>query len=108
MLDTTRWWYKRGVAGFRLDAVDTLFEDPELHNNPVLPGNNAQGDPNMENKYNTNLPEVHDELQKLRKVADEFRRRAHRRNLDRPTPRNSTAITARMAMNFRCPWISCS
>jgi len=71
MLDTTRWWYKRGVSGFRLDAVDTLFEDPALHDNPVLPGTNAQGDPNMENKNNTNLPEVHEELQKLRKVADE-------------------------------------
>ncbi len=72
MLDTTRWWYKRGVSGFRLDAVDTLFEDPELRDNPVLPGTNAQGDPNMDNRNNTNLPEVHTELQKLRKVADEF------------------------------------
>jgi len=71
MLDTTRWWYERGVAGFRLDAVDTLFEDPELRDNPLLPGKNAQGDRNMENKYNTNFPEVHEELQKLRKVADE-------------------------------------
>ncbi len=71
MLDTTRWWYQRGVAGFRLDAVDTLFEDPELRNNPLLPGVNKQGDPNMENKYNTNFPEVHEELRKLRKVADE-------------------------------------
>jgi len=71
MLDTTRWWYKHGVSGFRLDAVDTLFEDPELHDNPVLPGTNKQGDPNLENKNNTNLPEVHEELQKLRKVADE-------------------------------------
>lgn len=71
MLDTTRWWYKRGVSGFRLDAVDTLFEDPELHDNPVLPGANKQGDPNLENKNNTNLPEVHEELQKLRTVADE-------------------------------------
>src|SRR5271157_6569445 len=62
MLDTTRWWYKRGVAGFRLDAVDTLFEDPKLRDNPVLPGKNAQGDPNMDNKYNTNFPEVHEEL----------------------------------------------
>ncbi len=72
MLDTTRWWYRRGVSGFRLDAVDTLFEDPELRDNPVLPGTNKQGDPNMENKFNTNLPEVHEELQKLRKVADEY------------------------------------
>src|SRR2546430_11961154 len=71
MLDTTGWWYKRGVSGFRLDAVDTLFEDPKLSDNPVLPGTNKQGDPNMENKYNTKLPEVHDVLQKLRKVADE-------------------------------------
>ena len=36
MFDVTRWWYKRGVAGFRLDAVDTLFEDPDLHDNPDL------------------------------------------------------------------------
>jgi alpha-glucosidase len=71
MLDTTRWWYQRGVSGFRLDAVDTLFEDPNLHDNPVLPGTNAQGDPNMQNKFNTNLPELHGVLQKLRKVADE-------------------------------------
>jgi alpha-glucosidase len=71
MLDTTRWWYKRGVSGFRLDAVDTLFEDPDLHDNPVLPGTNKLGDPNTEGKYNRNFPEVHEELQKLRKVADE-------------------------------------
>ncbi len=71
MLDTTRWWYRRGVSGFRLDAVDTLFEDPNLRDNPVLAGTNKQGDPNMENQYNTNFPEVHDELRKLRKVADE-------------------------------------
>ena len=72
MLDTTRWWYQRGVSGFRLDAVDTLFEDPELRDNPVLPGTNVQGDPNMENQYNDKLPEVHEELQKLRKVADDY------------------------------------
>jgi alpha-glucosidase len=71
MLDTTRWWYKRGVSGFRLDAVDTLFEDPGLQDNPVLPGTNKQGDRNMKFQYNTNFPEVHQELQKLRKVADE-------------------------------------
>ncbi len=71
MLDTTSWWYRRGVAGFRLDAVDMLFEDPELRDNPVLPGTDALGDPNMDDKYDRNLPEVHTELQKLRKVADE-------------------------------------
>jgi alpha-glucosidase len=72
MFDVTRWWYKRGVAGFRLDAVDTLFEDPELHDNPIVrPGTNEFGDPFVQDKYNTKLPEVHEVLLGLRKVADE-------------------------------------
>jgi alpha-glucosidase len=71
MFDVTRWWYDRGVSGFRLDAVDTLFEDPKLKDNPILPGTNPYGDPNMDNKYNTKLPEIHGVLQRLRKVADE-------------------------------------
>ena len=71
MFDVTRWWYKRGVSGFRLDAVDTLFEDPKLRDNPILPGKNAYGDPNQEKKYNTKLREVHDVLRGLRQVADE-------------------------------------
>jgi len=72
MFDVSRWWYKRGVSGFRLDAVDTLFEDPKLTDNPIEPGTNEYGDPNMENKYNTKLPEVHDVLRALRKVANEY------------------------------------
>jgi alpha-glucosidase len=71
MLDVTRFWYKRGVAGFRLDAVDTLFEDPNLADNPQVAGTDKFGRPNMENKFNTKLPEVHDALRDLRKAADE-------------------------------------
>src|SRR5438876_5787168 len=71
MFDATRWWYKRGVAGFRLDAVDTLFEDPKLRDNPTVSGKNAYGDPLQERIYNTKLPEVHDALRGLRHVADE-------------------------------------
>jgi alpha-glucosidase len=72
MFDVTRFWYRRGVAGFRLDAVDTLFEDPDLRDNPILPGTNKYGDPKMEDKYNKKLPQVHEVLQNLRKVADEY------------------------------------
>jgi alpha-glucosidase len=72
MFDVTRWWYKRGVSGFRLDAVDTLFEDPGLHDNPVSgPGKTKFGDPIEKNQYNTKLPEVHEVLRGLRRVADE-------------------------------------
>jgi alpha-glucosidase len=71
MFDVTRFWYKRGVSGFRLDAVDYLFEDPDLHDNPILPGKNERGEPNMQDKYNSKLPEVHDLLRRLRGVADQ-------------------------------------
>ena len=72
MFDVTRWWYKRGVSGFRLDAVDTLFEDPNLKDNPLKGGKNAFGDPIEQEIYNKKLPEVHEALQGLRKVADEY------------------------------------
>ncbi len=72
MYGTTEWWYQRGVAGFRLDAVDSLFEDPALKDNPVLPGTNAFGDPNIEDKYTQRLPEVHTALQGLRTVANKY------------------------------------
>ncbi len=72
MLDVTRFWYKRGVAGFRLDAVDTLFEDAKLTDNPVLAGKDKFGRPNMDEKYNKKLPEVHDVMRKLRSTADEY------------------------------------
>jgi glycosidase len=65
MFDVTRFWYKNGVSGFRLDAVDLLFEDPDLHDNPVLSGTTDLGDPRMENKYNDKLPVNHSELKKL-------------------------------------------
>src|SRR3984957_19085279 len=71
MFDVTRFWYQRGVSGFRLDAVDLLFEDPDLHDNPILPGKNERGEPNMQDKYNSELPEVHDLLRRLRGVADQ-------------------------------------
>ena len=72
MYDSTRFWYKRGVVGFRLDAVDTLFEDPNLTDNPTLPGKNEFGDQNQERKYNDKLPEVHDVMKGLRQAADQY------------------------------------
>ena len=53
MFDVTRWWYKRGVAGFRLDAVDTLFEDPDSYAiTRCRPEINQYGDHEEDDKYN--------------------------------------------------------
>src|SRR3974390_1213364 len=72
LYDSTRFWYKRGVVGCRLDAVDTLFEDPNLTDNPTLPGKNEFGDQNQEHKYNDKLPEVHDVMKGLRQAVNQY------------------------------------
>src|SRR5215471_5086681 len=68
MYDVLRFWLSRGVSGFRMDAVSRLFEDPTFHDDPILPGKNAFGDPNIKHKYTDNLPEVHEVLQEVREV----------------------------------------
>ncbi len=108
MFDATRLWYKRGVAGFRLDAVDTLFEDPEpARQSRSCPARTNYGDPNMENKYN-----------------DETSRRSMTNCASCARSRTSTnavligetwtikyreleSITARRKTNCRCRWTSC-
>ncbi|MBX9721171.1 MAG: alpha-glucosidase, partial [Candidatus Obscuribacterales bacterium] len=74
MYDSVRFWLDRGVAGFRLDAVGVLFEDPNIPDNPLIPGGkpNDYGDPAMEYKYNDHLPEVHDVFKELRAVLDSY------------------------------------
>ena len=73
MWDVTRFWFNKGIYGFRLDAVDTMFEDPDLKDNPPEEGKDAYGEPLQKHMYDKNrMDEVHAELQKLRKVTDEF------------------------------------
>ena len=72
MYDAMRFWLKRGAAGFRIDAVSRLFEDPNLHDDPILPGKNAYGDPNIAHKYTDNLPKVHEVLREMRRVVNEY------------------------------------
>jgi alpha-glucosidase len=67
-----RFWLDKGVAGFRLDAIPTLFEDEQLRNEPELGGVNAQGDPNLSDIHTNLLPEVHDVLRRMRRLADSY------------------------------------
>ena len=65
-------WMQHGVSGFRIDAVSRLFEDPNLHDDPYLPGHNAYGDRNIQHKYTDDMPGVHDVLKELRRVVDKY------------------------------------
>ena len=65
-------WMQKGVAGFRIDAVSRLFEDPQMRDDPYLPGMNVYGDRNIKHLYTDDLPEVHDVLKELRRVVDKY------------------------------------
>jgi alpha-glucosidase len=72
MFGVMRFWLDRGVAGFRLDAIPTLFEDAQLRDEPVLGGTNAQGDPNLNHIYTDNLPEVHGVIERMRAMVAKY------------------------------------
>jgi alpha-glucosidase len=73
-----RFWLQRGVAGFRFDAITTLFEDPALADEGILKDAsgkeeiNAYGDPQLDNSKTDNLPGLHPVMQEMRAVADSF------------------------------------
>jgi alpha-glucosidase len=77
--DIVGFWIKRGVAGFRFDAITTLFEDPDMRDDEVLKdkdGNsykNAYGDIALNDTMTNNLPGVHAVMQEMRAAADEFK-----------------------------------
>src|SRR5579884_3626783 len=73
MYDVARFWMQHGSAGFRLDAITSLFEDPQWRDEPIVPGKFTPfGDPVLTRQYTDNLPQVHEVLREMRKVTDEF------------------------------------
>ena len=44
------------MSGFRLDGIGNLYEDAALRDEPVLPGLNALGDPNLSHIYTRTCP----------------------------------------------------
>jgi alpha-glucosidase len=74
MHDVMRFWLKRGVDGFRLDAVWHLLKDDRFRDNPENPDYRA-GDPpdkKLLPLYSGDRPEVHEVLRGMRQVLDEF------------------------------------
>ncbi len=76
MYDVARLWIRRGVSGFRLDAITSLFEDPSDTDEAYVLGPdgkpviNAYGDKEVMTNKTDNLPEVHDVLRELRRATD--------------------------------------
>jgi alpha-glucosidase len=77
--EVIKFWLKRGVGGFRFDAIPTLFEDPNLTDEDVVKDKdgktsaNAFGDTVLYDTRTSNLPGVHAVMQEMRATADEFK-----------------------------------
>jgi alpha-glucosidase len=74
MLDVLRFWFRRGVDGFRVDAIHHLIEDEALRDNPPNPDWRPGMSParSVIRLYTMDQPEVHDAIAAMRRVADEF------------------------------------
>ena len=72
MHEVLRFWSNRGVDGFRLDALNLLYEDEKLPDNPVTnrPRKGSKTEYEQETIYNNNLPEIHDAMRRMRRYTD--------------------------------------
>jgi alpha-glucosidase len=76
MADVMRFWFRRGIDGFRVDAIFAAIKDDRLRDNPPdrrpgrIPGLGLR--PGEDPLWSYNRPEVHDVVRHLRRTADEF------------------------------------
>jgi alpha-glucosidase len=72
--DILRFWFDRGVAGFRIDVAHALIKDRDLRDN--LPSTDDDHERvraiGQRAEYNMNRPEVHDVFRRWRKLCDSY------------------------------------
>jgi alpha-glucosidase len=69
-----RFWFDRGIAGFRIDVAHGIVKDRELRDNPPVP---PDAHPRLLAlgqlpEFNMNRPEVHDVLKRWRALAQTY------------------------------------
>jgi alpha-glucosidase len=81
--DIMDFWLKRGVAGFRFDAISSLFEDPGLADEGVVRDRNgnplidAYGEQVLDGSKTFLVAKMHPVMQELRAEADTFNSNAY-------------------------------
>ena len=106
MLDVLRFWWDRGVDGFRVDAVHHLFEDEALRDNPPNPDwREGQSPARRVNRAHTmDQPEVQDAVAAMRRVADEYGGRVLIGEAYLPIPRMMAYYGRANAPGFQLPF----
>ncbi len=70
--DILRFWFDRGVAGFRIDVCHAIVKDRELRDDPPAGPDDHPlvQERGLRHVYSMNRPEVHDVLKRWRALAD--------------------------------------
>lgn len=72
--DTLRFWFERGVDGFRIDVMGMIVKHPELADNPLnpewTPGQRERSSQLWVN--NRNYPDVYPAVKRIRRVFDDY------------------------------------
>lgn len=76
MFDHLRFWLDKGVDGFRLDIIHTVFEDKEFRDNPrswhIFPSDNSNEALLQKPVHTQFLPETIDLCVSLREIVDSY------------------------------------
>ena len=74
MLDVLRFWFRRGVDGFRVDAIHHLFKDEALRDNPPNPDYRTGMSPRRRliRQHTTDLPEVQGAVREMRALVSSY------------------------------------
>jgi alpha-glucosidase len=72
--DILRFWFDRGIAGFRIDVAHGIIKDKQLRDNPPPEPDDPPAVRRIGQRavYSMNQPEVHEILKRWRKVASEY------------------------------------
>src|SRR5690606_11847842 len=74
MLDTLRFWFDKGIDGFRIDVMGMIVKHPDLADNPPnpvwRPGDRERASQTWLN--NRNYPDVYDTVKRIRAAFDEY------------------------------------
>jgi alpha-glucosidase len=72
--DILRFWFARGIAGFRIDVCHAIVKDRELRDDPAV---TIEDHPEVRKRalkhvFSMNRPEVHDVLRRWRSLTDAY------------------------------------
>lgn len=75
MIDVLKFWLKKGAGGFRVDAINHLFEYKDLRDEPKSDlTNDTNSYDYLLHHYTKDLPEVYEMVYKFREVTDKFQK----------------------------------